>query len=396
MTDNLPATYEAEHVAEDRHYPAIRDERLDGWIAVVEPVAKLAVDVAQTEFVPKGLRNKPAAVTAAILFGRELDMAPMQSLQQVYVVDGRPTLAAEHLRAMVLAAGHEIVFGETSGSRCSVKGRRKGSTEWTTVEWTLAMAAAAKLTGKDNWQNYPRAMLIARATADLCRMIFPDVTHGVRATEEVDDGGDSAEVPAAPEAGKTTVGRARKAAAPKPAAPAAAAAKVAAAPVGTSTSPLPPPVASSEARPGTAAAATPPPGGEAAPPAEPQAMDPQELAERYAEENLSGAEAVAYLGKAAEDEAVAESPRPMHTAQTKALQARFRGLGFTDEPEDRELRLLIASAIVGRDVTSFRATGDEPMNYDEAQSIMTALKGCLTREDVIAVMAEIAKGGTER
>lgn len=172
-------------------------ERTDGWIDVVQPVAELAEQVQNTEFVPKGLRGKAAAITAAILFGRELDMPPMQALSNVHIVDGRPSLAAEQMRAMVFAAGHEISYPTMTGVQVLARGRRRltdGSwSEPTTVEWNKAMATAAKLTGKDNWIKYPRAMLTARATAELCRLIFPDVTHGLLATEEIEDGGQEAE-----------------------------------------------------------------------------------------------------------------------------------------------------------------------------------------------------------
>ena len=43
------------------------------------------------------------------------------------------------------------------------------------------MARAAGLTSKPGtaWRNYPRAMLLARASADVCRMMFPDVVKGL-------------------------------------------------------------------------------------------------------------------------------------------------------------------------------------------------------------------------
>lgn len=172
-------------------------ERTDGWVDVIGDVVKLAEHVALTEFVPKALRGKPAAITAAVLFGRELAMPPMQSLANIHVIEGRPSLAAEQMRAMVLAAGHEITYPTLTGRQVLAQGRRRyPDGTWsppTTVEWNWAMAEAAKLTGKDNWRGYPRAMLEARATAELCRLIFADVTHGLPSTEEIED---ADEVPA--------------------------------------------------------------------------------------------------------------------------------------------------------------------------------------------------------
>lgn len=179
------------------YLPEVANEHTDGWIRVLEPVGTLAAAVAGTEFVPKALRNKPEAVTAAILFGRELEMPPMQALSQIYMVEGKATLSAEHMRAMVFAAGHEITYPVYTGRQVIARGRRRYSDgTWSApqeVEWNYAMADYAKLLGKDNWKKYPRAMLTARATADLCRLLFPDVTHGLLAAEELADGGETPE-----------------------------------------------------------------------------------------------------------------------------------------------------------------------------------------------------------
>lgn len=166
----------------------VPDEKLDGWIQIIRPLTQLATQVADTPFVPKGLRGQPEAAVAAMLFGRELGMPPLQALANVHMVEGKPTMSAEHLRAMVLAAGHEIEFPELTGVQVTIRGRRKGGSGWTVVTWNKAMVEQAGLGHKDNHRKYPRAMLVARASADLIRMIFADVTHGIRATEEVEDG----------------------------------------------------------------------------------------------------------------------------------------------------------------------------------------------------------------
>lgn len=163
---------------------------IDGWIQVADDVSKLANFIAETDFVPKALRNKPAAVAACILTGRELQIGPMQALKAIHMVQGTPSLSAEYKRARALAAGHEIVFDETTASRCVVRGRRAGSDRWVTVTWTLDMAKRAKLTGKEVWQAYPQRMLQARATSELCDLLFPDASLGLATTEVIEDGGD--------------------------------------------------------------------------------------------------------------------------------------------------------------------------------------------------------------
>lgn len=190
----------------------------------------LAAKIARTEFVPGSLRGKPEAVLACMLTGHELGIGPMQALAKIHVIDGRPAMAAELMRAVILAAGHEVWIEESSSTRVTVGGMRVGSTRETKVTWTLDDAKKADLAGRQNWRKYPRAMLLARATAELARAIFPDVLAGISYTvEELEDGELAAPedvhpvadaAPPAPAVKKAVAKKAatRKAAAPKPAA----------------------------------------------------------------------------------------------------------------------------------------------------------------------------------
>lgn len=162
---------------------------IDGWIQVLADVSNLANFIAETDFVPKALRNRPAAVAACILTGRELGIGPMQSLKAIHMVQGVPSLSAEYKRARALAAGHEIVFDDTNATRCIVRGRRANSDRWVTITWTMDMANRAKLTGKDVWRQYPQRMLQARASSELCDILFPDASLGLATSEVLEDGG---------------------------------------------------------------------------------------------------------------------------------------------------------------------------------------------------------------
>jgi hypothetical protein len=199
---------------------------VDGWVQVVTKVAKLADMIADTDFVPKALRNKPAAITACMLTGREIGVGPMLSMKVIHMVNGTPSLAAEYKRARAFDRGHEIVYEETSITRCVVRGRRRGERTWATVTWTIEDAKRAKLAAKDVWQQNPRRMLEARATGELCDLKFPDCSWGLATTEALQDGdtgehdGPPADQPAieAPAAPAQRTAR-RRTAADKPAEP---------------------------------------------------------------------------------------------------------------------------------------------------------------------------------
>jgi hypothetical protein len=88
------------------------------------------------------------------------------------------------MRAMVARHGHRIDVIENSNDVCEVKGTRADTGSTATVRWTLDDARMAGLAGKNNWKTYPRAMLLARATSELCRIVFPDVIAGLSYTPE--------------------------------------------------------------------------------------------------------------------------------------------------------------------------------------------------------------------
>lgn len=179
----------------------------------------LAERIAQTDFVPPALRGKPEAVLACILAGHEAGVSPMQALAKIHVIEGRPAMSAELMRAIVLRAGHEIWLEESSSTKAIACGKRAGSSRVSRVEWTMDDAKRAQLDQRQNWRKFPRAMLAARATAELCRSLFPDVLAGISyAVEELQDDPSIADgtIPARPELDAATPpkakARARKAA----------------------------------------------------------------------------------------------------------------------------------------------------------------------------------------
>lgn len=150
--------------------------------------------IASTDFVPKALRGNPAACLAAVYTGRELGIGPMEAMQKIDIIDGRPALSSELLVAMVRRAGGSITISdETPGQSLTVHGRHPAGDEMS-VTFTIDDAKRAGLTDKSNWKKYADDMLWARAVSRLCRRLFPDVLSAVRAYTP-DDLGDSEWVP---------------------------------------------------------------------------------------------------------------------------------------------------------------------------------------------------------
>lgn len=188
----------------------------NAWIELVGPAAELAGMIAATEFVPAEMRNRPAAITACILYGQEIGIGPMQALAKVDIVKGRPAPRAELARALALAAGHDLWVEESTNTRVSVCGRRRGSSNVQKVTWTMDDAKKAGIAGNPTYAKYPRQMLLARASAELVRQMCPEVLGGITvfAEEAADLDGDTGTVGEQPKPEPVTKRRRTPATAP--------------------------------------------------------------------------------------------------------------------------------------------------------------------------------------
>lgn len=144
-----------------------------------EDAWKLAARIAGTSFVPEGLRDDPNAVLAAILWGGEVGIGAIQALNGIDVIKGKVSPSAELMRALVLRAGHTLHIEESSSERCTIFGKRRDGTAEMRVTWTLDDAKRAGLLGGSGWTKYPRAMLLARSSSEICRGIFSDAIAGL-------------------------------------------------------------------------------------------------------------------------------------------------------------------------------------------------------------------------
>lgn len=163
----------------------------------IEDAFRLSKALSQSgDMVPKHFQGKPEAIMAAMLQGASIGLAPMQALQYIAVINGRPSLWGDALPALILAHGHFVdtsVEGEGDKMVATATLTRKDGKK---VVRTFSMADAKKanLTGKPGpWQQYPARMLQMRARAWAVRDGAPDALLGLAIAEEVQDyGPDSA------------------------------------------------------------------------------------------------------------------------------------------------------------------------------------------------------------
>ena len=150
----------------------------------------IAMVLAKSDIVPKEFVGKPANILLAIMYGNEIGLAPAQALQNIMVVNGRPSMWGDAVLGKVKAssvyeASRDSFDEKTMTATFSVK--RKGE-DWLTRTFSQADAVKANLWGKAGpWQGYPKRMLFNRARAWALRDAFPDVLKGLRIAEEEQD-----------------------------------------------------------------------------------------------------------------------------------------------------------------------------------------------------------------
>lgn len=176
---------------------AIRNGLLEAMTPkTIEDTFRLAKALSQSgDMIPKHFQGKPEAVMAALLQGASIGMPPMQSLQYIAVINGRPSVWGDALPALVMAAGHFVdtdLSGEGDKMIATATLTRKDGKK---VVRTFSMADAKKagLAGKPGpWQQYPSRMLQMRARAWAVRDGAPDALVGLAIAEEVQDYGPDA------------------------------------------------------------------------------------------------------------------------------------------------------------------------------------------------------------
>jgi hypothetical protein len=155
---------------------------------------RLSQNLGVAEMLPKDLRGKPSDILAMLLYGQELGLGPMQSIQSIYVVEGRPSLSAQLWRALVRRAGHKFRMVERiKNVSCTVEIERHddpGNPHRET--FTINDAIQTKKVSLKDGQPYARSqsgkplpwelftddLLAARATARACRFACPEVALG--------------------------------------------------------------------------------------------------------------------------------------------------------------------------------------------------------------------------
>lgn len=154
---------------------------------------RLAQNLAVSSLLPDALRGKPSDTLAIILYGQEIGLAPMQAIQSIYVVRGKPQLSADLWTALARKAGHKVRWGHCDSTSATVTIARGDDPDYPlTQTFTLEDAVTAGLcTIKDGrpyarsqngkptpWETYPARMLRNRSVSFAGKSQCPEVALG--------------------------------------------------------------------------------------------------------------------------------------------------------------------------------------------------------------------------
>ena len=156
----------------------------------LQEAIQFAEILAKSTVVPKHYQNKSGDILVAVQMGAELGLKPIQALQNIAVINGKPSVYGDALLALVqinpvFESIEESFDEETNTAYCTVK--RKGESEYK-VSFSEKDARKAGLWGKGGpWTTYPKRMLQMRARGFALRDKFADVLGGLITAEEARD-----------------------------------------------------------------------------------------------------------------------------------------------------------------------------------------------------------------
>jgi len=165
----------------------VKEKNVTSSLAVVasltEPMA--LGDVFMKSGMFKDIESQAQAVVK-ILAARELGLAPLESMTNIYIVNGKVALQAKIIGSLIKKSKkYDYTVDELTNEKCVITFYVNDPEKKAigTSTFTKADAALAGIINKDVWKNYPRNMMFARALSNGARWFCSDVFCGYTAEE---------------------------------------------------------------------------------------------------------------------------------------------------------------------------------------------------------------------
>lgn len=159
-------------------------------IKSLDDATRMARAIIVSGMAPRGM-DKVESVLVAMQAGMEIGFSPMQAVQNIIVINGRPSLGGDAALGLVRASGEleaydeKFVGGDAPSMTITIK--RRGMSP-ISRSFSVLDAKRAGLWGKSGpWTQYPDRMLRYRALGFALRDTFSDVIKGLGIREEMQD-----------------------------------------------------------------------------------------------------------------------------------------------------------------------------------------------------------------
>lgn len=149
--------------------------------------------LAESSMVPRQYQGKPQDVLVCVQWGAELGLAPMQALQNIAVINGKPSVYGDAAMAMVQNSPvcediEEYIENEGTPNPVAVCVAKRKGRKPVVAKFSIEDAKRAGLWGKQGpWTQYPKRMMQMRARGFALRNAFADVLKGLITVEEAQD-----------------------------------------------------------------------------------------------------------------------------------------------------------------------------------------------------------------
>jgi hypothetical protein len=154
--------------------------------------------LASSSMVPKAYQGKPQDILVCVQWGYEMGLAPMQALQNIAVINGKPSVYGDAMMALVQASAvcedvEEYFENEGTPNPVAVCIAKRKNRKPVIAKFSVEDAKRAGLWAKQGpWSAYPKRMMQMRARGFALRDAFPDVLKGLISAEEAADYPDEA------------------------------------------------------------------------------------------------------------------------------------------------------------------------------------------------------------
>ncbi len=158
----------------------------------IDDALRVGKIISDSPFCPSWLRNKPSDIIVAIQFGSELGFKPLQSLHNICVINGKPSIYGDGMLAACKASPDfeyikEYFENTPEGLTACCEIKKRGEPRHLVMFSEFDADMAGLLDKAGPWKTNKKRMLQMRARGFGLRDVFPHVLRGFISAEEAQD-----------------------------------------------------------------------------------------------------------------------------------------------------------------------------------------------------------------